>query len=255
MKYFLSLGIMFYSMTFGIFTKKGRSFLINILNFHNISFMEESIITNLQKIASDSVMAKDKIEMVESSAKDGNVTIEELAIINGIVKKENPNKIFEIGTFDGRTTINMAYNSKDHCKIFTLDLPQENLSTTKYKINAYDKSLINKPISGERILKTNLECKKKITQLYGDSASYDFSSYYNSIDLVFIDGAHDFNNALNDSITAIKLVNNNGIIIWHDYKNNMPVVKAVDSFNTLNPKLKIYHIQGSSLAYCKVELS
>lgn len=253
LRYLFSLAIIFYSITFGTFTRKGRSFLINLLNFYNVSFMQVSIVTKLPLISQDSVIGKEKVEIIEPVAKDGNVTLEELAIINGIVKRENPNKIFEIGTFDGRTTINMAYNSNDNCKIYTLDLAKEQLGKTKYEINDYDRTLIDKDISGERIRKTNLKCKNKITQLYGDSATFDFRPFYNSIDLIFIDGGHDFQNAFNDSKTALELVRKaKGIMLWHDYKNNMPVVNAIESLKKINPELKIYHIEGCNLAYCKV---
>ncbi len=253
-KYILSLVLIFYSMTVGLFTKKGRSFLVNILNYYNVTFMQVSIGTKLPNIAYGSVITKERIEIIEPVEEDGNITLGELAIINGIIKNENPNSIFEIGTYDGRTSLNMAYNSNDNCQIYTLDLPKEELEKTKYRILTYDKTLIDKDIYGERIIKSTFKCKNKIKQLYGDSATYDFTPYYNSIDLIFIDGAHDFDNALNDSETALKLIaKNDGVILWHDYKNNVPVINAIESFKKLHPNLEIYHIEGTNLAYCKIE--
>ena len=204
-------------------------------------------------ISDYSVITNEFIEIIEPFFEEGNVTLNELAIINGIIKKENPKKIFEIGTFDGRTTINMANSSKDNCEIYTLDLPKEKLKNTKYKVSDYDKTLIDKDICGERIKKSNLKCRNKINQLYGDSATFDFTSFYNSVELVFIDGAHDYDNALTDSKTALKLVGKrNGIILWHDYKKWVPVVNAIESIRQIHPKLDIYRIQGTNLAYCKV---
>ena len=63
------------------------------------------------------------VKILEPDAKDGNVSLGELVIISQLVKLRNPLKIFEIGTFDGRTTLNMALNSSPNTEIFTLDLP------------------------------------------------------------------------------------------------------------------------------------
>lgn len=253
LRYLLSLALILYSMTVGILTKKGRLFLKTLLNFYNVTFITKTIITQLPKISFDSVITNEIIEIIEPFGKNGNVNLDELAIINGIIKKEDPKKIFEIGTFDGRTTINMAYSSKDSCEIYTLDLPKELLGKTKFKVGDYDKTLIDKDIFGERIKQSHLKCKNKIKQISGDSATYNFESFYNSIDLVFIDGAHDYDNALTDSKTSLKLVGiRNGIILWHDYKNNVPVVNAIETIRQIHPKLNIYHIQGTNLAYCKV---
>ncbi len=147
----------------------------------------------------------------------------------------------------------MSYNSDDNCKIFTLDLQKEQLGKTKYKIGDYDKTLINKEICGERIIKSESKYRDKITQLYGDSAIFDFTPFFNSIELVFIDAAHDYYNALNDSLTALKLIgDNSGIILWHDYKKNVPVVKAIETFRQRYTDLEILHINGTNLAYSKI---
>jgi predicted O-methyltransferase YrrM len=193
------------------------------------------------------------ITIVEPQGDDGNIDLDELAIINAIVQKENPQKIFEIGTFDGRTTLNMSFSSKDNCKIYSLDLKKEQLDKTKFELGNYDKKLVDKDIYGERILKSELKYKNKIKLLYGDSAIFDFTPFYDSIELVFVDGAHDYRNALNDSETALKLIGNlTGVIIWHDYKNGVPVVNAIEAFRRRHPALNIYHINGTSLAYCKI---
>jgi hypothetical protein len=57
---------------------------------------------------------------------NGNIRISELGIINMIAETcEDESNIFEIGTFDGRTTINLAFSSPSNCRIFTLDLKPE----------------------------------------------------------------------------------------------------------------------------------
>ena len=54
-------------------------------------------------------------------ARIGHVTSKEEKILTKIAKSINPKKVFEIRTFDGLTSNNIANNT--NAKIFTLDLP------------------------------------------------------------------------------------------------------------------------------------
>ena len=260
LKYLLSLGIVSYAMTLGMFTRKGRSLLPTLLNLYDLTIITNRTkvtINRLPSISYNRVIANDSIEVIEPLGKDGNVTLEELVIINGIIKKEHPKQIFEIGTFDGRTTINMANSSQDECKVHTLDLQREELENTKYEIGSYDKTLVDKEISGERIIRSSRKCRDKISQLFGDSATFNFTPFFDCVELVFIDGAHDYQNAVNDSETALMLVGKrNGIILWHDYDFSVAsVMYAIETFGKAHPELHIYHIQETKLAYCRVHSS
>ena len=251
-KYIVSWILILYSMTVGLFIRKGRRFLATILNLYGVTCLTRQPSVRLPRISHNRVIQDAPVEIIEPHSKDGNVRLDELAIINGIIKKENPGRIFEIGTFDGRTTLNMAYSSRDDCEIFTLDLPGDDVDRTKYEIGHYDKTLIDMQISGERITKSDLACKNKIRQLTGDSATFDFTPYYNTVQLVFIDGAHNYTYVLEDSETALRLIGNGeGVILWHDYKDDFPVAKAIVALMRVYPDLKIFNIQETSLAYCK----
>ncbi|HSG98734.1 MAG TPA: class I SAM-dependent methyltransferase, partial [candidate division Zixibacteria bacterium] len=59
----------------------------------------------------------------------------------------------------------------------------------------------------------------KITQLYGNSQTYDFSEFYAAMDLVFIDGAHHYDAVVNDTNNALKMIRPGGVIVWHDFAN------------------------------------
>lgn len=188
------------------------------------------------------------IKILEPNAVNGNILPLELIFINQLIKFFNPENIFEIGTFDGRTTLNMAANSLEGSKIFTLDLPGDKINNTKLPIAEGDVAHIDKDVSGKRFLKSNYS--NKIKQLYGDSATFNFSPYLNKIDFVFVDGSHSSEYVLNDSEIAMKLLKNNqGIILWHDYGMDS-VTKSLNKLYLEDEKFKdLQHLRDTSLVY------
>jgi predicted O-methyltransferase YrrM len=146
---------------------------------------------------------------------DGNVSPFEIDVISRLVKFQRPQTIFEIGTFDGRTTLNMARHCADNARVHTLDLPAAQIDATGLHIDQADRQFIAKRRSGALFIGTDVE--HKITQLYGDSATYDFSPFFGMVDFVFVDGSHSYEYVLQDSQTAVKLVRPGGVILWHDY--------------------------------------
>lgn len=177
--------------------------------------------------------------------------MEELRCIAKIVKFHQPGTIFEIGTFDGRTTLNMALNAPN-ATIYTLDLPREEMCKTELRIKKADLTFIDKDISGARFIGT--EYGKRITQIYADSAKYDYRPMYNDIDLVFIDGSHAYDYVVSDTLNALKLLRNEkGVIIWHDY-GWREVIQALNEFYTNNKSFAgIRNIANTTLAYLWIE--
>ena len=157
-----------------------------------------------------------KIKVREPIKDKGNISLFEIAVINWLIKSHQPANLFEIGTFDGRTALNMAINCPAAGKVFTLDLSREQMQFTRLPLTGGDLEFINKAISGAKFLKTRY--KDKITQLYGDSAEFNFFPYQDQMDFVFVDGSHSYDYVLHDSETALKLLRHGkGIVLWHDY--------------------------------------
>ena len=180
---------------------------------------------------------------IKASSEDVNIPVKwELGSISDLETRfictismgTKAEKIFEIGTFLGRTTVNLAYNTVKNAKIYTLDLPQENCDF-----------LIGKHI------KEHKEIANKVIQLFGDSKKFDFSPYYNQIDLMFIDGAHSYANVLNDGLKAIKCVKSGGFILWHDFDyRHLGSSKAIIEVCKKN-KLDLNRISVTPLAIAK----
>jgi SAM-dependent methyltransferase len=114
--------------------------------------------------------------------------------------------------------------------------------------------MVEKPVSGARIdayRHTDAETTSRIHQLYGDSADFDFSPYFDSCGLVFIDGSHAYEYVLADLKTAIKLLKPNGVVLLHDYGIWSGVTQALEEFAN-NDGLSLCNIAGTSLAYSKL---
>ena len=115
--------------------------------------------------------------------------------------------------------------------------------------------MVEKKISGSRIEKYRKPHKhitKKIHQLFGDSAKFDFSPYYDSCSLVFVDGSHAYDYAMSDTKEALKMVKKGGVIVWHDYGIWEGVTKALEEIES-NDKIGLVNINGTSLVYWKNE--
>ncbi|MDO6434154.1 class I SAM-dependent methyltransferase [Flavitalea sp. BT771] len=156
-----------------------------------------------------------QITVAPLKARQHNTTEFELISVAGIIKDNKCNTVFEIGTFDGRTTRAIAMNlSGGEGKVYTLNLPPES-DTVSLQTGHIDVELATKVVSGERFLNTPQE--KLIQQVWGDSAKFDFTPYAGKMDAVFIDGAHSEEYAASDTKNALQLIKpEGGVILWHD---------------------------------------
>jgi len=137
-------------------------------------------------------------------------------IMANLVSYLRPGTVFEIGTAFGSTTLLIAQNVGETTKIFTMDLPPDN-SFHRLGDNV-----------GSAFRGTEYE--KQITLLLGDSQRFDFAPCFKKIDLIFVDGAHDYDSVRVDSENARRRLSQNGVILWHDYPGAAGVQRAVNEF-------------------------
>lgn len=204
--------------------------------------------TYLPEVSWSDVLQRRKIFLTEIRKSNGNVTIEELAILaQAAAGTHFGSEIIEIGTFDGRTTINLALNAPASGSIFTLDLPPH--QPTRFQLEAGESQYVEKPLPGVRFrhCRQSLSSSaQRITQLFGDSATFDWSSHYGKAGLVFVDDSHAYDCVRVDCATAMQLVAANGAVLWHDYGIWDGVTRALEDLErTMN--LGLRHIRGTSL--------
>lgn len=205
--------------------------------------------TELPVVAADDLAPPNSLlDVREIDAVDGNVSERELITICRLVRASAPREIFELGTFDGRTTINLAANAPAEARIYTLDLPREALASVKGPLHDHEVRYADKPESGVRFVASDLE--NRIEQLYGDTATFDFSPYYNRMDFVFIDASHTYEYVINDSLHALQMLRGGkGTIVWHDYSRWDGVTRALNELKRMKPEFStVQWIQGTTLA-------
>lgn len=247
-KYFTALFCAFYLFSIGIFNSLHRRFISAICEHFGIKF--RNFIPIIPETEQKELFPEEPaVKILEVVSAEGNISVEELIIINKIAANYNPDVVLEIGTFDGRTTLNIAANTGADSKIYTIDLPEKNIADTKYKVSGGEKLFIQKDKSGTRFL--NTPYAKKIIQLEGDSAVYDFSALFNKVDLVFIDGSHVYEYVKSDTDTALKLLKNGkGIILWHDYDTWDGVTKYLNELYKSKTEFKnLRRIKNTSIVF------
>jgi len=186
----------------------------------------------------------------ENQKENGNVRISELGILAALASDcADHTNLFEIGTFDGRTTLNLALNSPQNCRVHTLDLPPE--LATRFDLAEGERHLVEKPKPGTRYEKHRASkpgSVGKIHQWLGDSATFNFEPYASTCSLVFVDGSHAYDYALSDSRAAMSMVRPGGVVIWHDYGIWEGVTQALGDLEE-RERHGLKHIRGTSLVY------
>ncbi len=190
------------------------------------------------------------IEQVEVRVKYspymGGGSLSDVITLAQVVKFLGYRRMFEIGTFRGYTTFHLALNSPAGSHVYTLDLPASGVPEAKLELT--DLQFIQKPFSGGWF--KNTECEPKITQLLGDSAAFDYSTYEGSMNFVYVDGGHSYEYAMADSLTARRLLAPGGIIMWHDYPTYPGVWVCLEELSKKWPG-KFRWVDGTALVTWK----
>ena len=181
----------------------------------------------------------------------GNINFMESLAISYIVQAMKARELFEIGTFDGFSTYHLAKNSPSDAKVYTLNLPVSasfaDYATTyslwEYHGDRKAHELI--PLRGIGSVYKTSDVADKVSQLFGDSLSFDFSPYFAAMDLCFIDGGHTYTHVRSDTANALKVLRPGGVILWHDYNmQHREILRFLDEFAINN---KLYHVEGTRL--------
>lgn len=154
--------------------------------------------------------------------------------------------VFEIGTFRGRTTYNLAANLRcEDAFVATLDGELDDSAAN------VDGHVYPQHLSGELVLGAAPEIQKRVRLLRGDSRGFDYSPYEGRCGLVFVDGGHSCEVVKHDSEVAFRLLKSSGgLIVWDDYGTYWPgVKKALDELANSRP---LVYVRSANVVICRV---
>jgi predicted O-methyltransferase YrrM len=254
-RYVQSLAGCAYFFAGGFLRKKHRPLLYSLCN--HFGFEREPDDPNAKpaptvpSVAACDVVADDTtVQLSRIADLAGNITPTEMMLICAFVRQRSPAVCFEIGTFDGRTTHNVAANQPPNGICYTLDLPPADVARAALPLASGDSTYIDKPASGSRMAPR--DGAARIVQLYGDSAAFDFSPYRGQIDLMFVDGSHSYEYVLSDSDAAWHAVKPGGLILWHDYDSRWwpGVTRALNQLQSADPRFaNLRHLANTALCF------
>ncbi len=164
-----------------------------------------------------------------------------------------PARIFEIGTHTGYTAMHLALNSPEDAEVLTLDLPPDapppSLPTTLMD----DWHVRGSREAAAEPCFVGTPAERKITRLFGDSATFDFSPWLDAIDLFFIDGAHSYEYVKSDTRKALACCREGGTIVWHDF-GRVGVNGVTRLLRQLSQQgLPVQAVPGGSLAFALLD--
>ena len=164
-----------------------------------------------------------------------------------VTRLTQPRTIFEIGTFEGISTLHFALNCPSDARIYTLDLPRDEPAAPNLRVTLADEELLVPKGRMSTVFGKYPEESKNITELHGDSAFYDFEPYLGKVDLFFVDGSHSYEYVKSDSENAFRCVRSGGVILWHDYGRYGPH-EVSKYLHEIAKHKQIYRVPGGSLA-------
>jgi predicted O-methyltransferase YrrM len=187
-----------------------------------------------------------EIPCLQDAVVDAYVDDRQRAIIAALVRGLDATTFFEIGTNRGRTTWTVAAHNPG-LTLYTLDLaPSPTDTDTAYELADDDRTYLRPATACGEAFHDTPEAQR-ITQLWGDSATFDYAPYAGRIDFVYIDGAHTCEYVKSDTANALRLLSPSGTIAWDDYATGPGVYEAlIDLAPTLDRP--VYHLLETRMA-------
>jgi predicted O-methyltransferase YrrM len=196
-----------------------------------------------------------ELRLLEPLGTNGNVSLYELYSLAALAKSRAPRRVFEFGTFNGRSLLNIVANAGRQLeRASTLDLPRDMSRETALPIGEFDRAYIEKAVIGELLLRPEHSAHQaRVEFLRGDSAAFDYSPWHGQIDFVFIDACHEYEYVLNDSARGLELARSGAIVLWHDYGVWPGVTRALNELSkSVHAFRGLRHVRGTTLAMLEV---
>lgn len=139
--------------------------------------------------------------------------IRDAEVLSTAMRNINGKAALEIGTSTGMATALMAYNAP-LSKIYTINIPPEEIISGEGGKNttiALEKEKIGYVFRQKGF--TNIE------QIYANTLNW--IPNIETVDVAFIDGCHDTDFVVNDTIKCLKVMKPGSYILWHDFNPDL----------------------------------
>ena len=163
------------------------------------------------------------LSMVDEETGHGNHV--EMTYVAAAARLRQPRRIFEFGTFLGRTTRHLAAMNPD-AQVWTLDLPREQ---NPWRFADHVGSYFAGTPEAARI--NFLRC---------DARTFDTTPYRRSMDFIWVDGDHGYDAVKNDTEKAFEMLAPGGAILWHDFApDSLELVRYFTEFTATQPLFRL----------------
>lgn len=198
----------------------------------------------------------------------GGMTLLESSVLVSLCTLLDPRRLFEFGTFLGATTLLLAENTHDDARIVTLDMGAEAADLDDGALPVADDGagldILGRSdhndsyLRGQQrqrgavcIARASEQTQRKVQQLHQDSRTLDPAAYgfYRAFDYVLIDGGHDLETVAADTTNAMRMIREDAVILWHDYRSaiHADVTRFLAEYSAPGP---LYHVEHTMLAFC-----
>lgn len=176
----------------------------------------------------------------------GGTTLLETCLLLAASKAVDAKRIFEFGTFLGSTTLNLALSVPDDGRVFTSDLDEQCLASTQQ--DPADAPLTQIHIASKRLDFMDSSVADRVKMLTGNSITFDFSPWLESMDMSFIDGGHDLLTVQADTEHALAMSRQDtaACILWHDY-GNVEYPDLTTYLDRLSRRMPIFHVEDTRI--------
>ncbi len=170
------------------------------------------------------------ISLAAVNVETGHPNHAEMLWVIAAAQHRRARRVFEFGTFMGRTTRHLAAAMPD-AHIWTLDLPRDE---NPWSFADHVGAMFAGTSDAERI-----------TSVRTNSATFDTSPLRGSMDFVWVDADHSYDGVRNDTEKAFELLAPGGAIMWHDFSADSPgLVDFIAEFTARQP---LFLIQRTSV--------
>jgi hypothetical protein len=202
-----------------------------------------------EKIATETYLER-VMRVVIPTGGPGPILLE-TAVLVALARLVGARSYFEIGTFLGVETLNVAMNLPEDAVVYTLDLDRESFQEIAGTQMENDRHLSELHMARKKNLAfMGTPFEKRITCLTGDSTRFDYAPYRGRIGFVYVDGGHDLQTVRADTQNALTLLPpaSPGCVAWHDYGN--PMCPDLTRFiEELAGELTIYHVEETMICF------